>query len=103
MSQRLEIARLIAWGVDCSDYELMSEDHRDEMLDGADAILEAGYRKMPTREELARALYVADNWGVEDAGKHWDDGMVPEWTIERMFRLADAILAPKMIPDRHRQ
>lgn len=84
-----------AWGedIDMSDRGLTLADGSDMPLSIGKAVWEAGWRKMPSREILARELYVSDNAGVEDAGSHWDHGTVREWTIERVYRQADAILA----------
>lgn len=53
----------------------------------------AGWRKKPSREAIARSLYVADHWGIKDAGGRWDEGFPFPWEVNACFRSADAILA----------
>jgi hypothetical protein len=55
-------------------------------------------RVAPDRETLdehtlARALYVADNWGLPNAGEDWDSGKGPSFILDRYLSLAHRLLA----------
>lgn len=59
MTARDELAAAIALGVDGMDEWAFVEaprDYRAEMFDGADAVIAAGWRKVPSREDIEAHL-----------------------------------------------
>jgi len=68
-----------------------------EAVLAASGLRAADRRAAPDREPephvLARAIYVADNWGLSDAGGDWDNGRIPSFAMDRYFSLANRLLA----------
>jgi len=47
----------------------------------------------PDEHVLARAIYVAADWGRKNAGDDWDEGRLPSFELDRYLSLAHRLLA----------
>lgn len=65
-----------------------------ERIQALAAIRRVAPDRQPLEEHtLARALYVADNWGLPNAGEDWDSGKGPSFILDRYLSLAHRLLA----------
>lgn len=66
----------------------------------ADALEAAERKPVIDREALARQMFIADNWGVADSARLWDELLAHPVEFERYRKRADAVIASGLIEDK---
>lgn len=96
-----EVAKLSSTLNDFGEYRTGTADYLEGLVDRLADALEAAERKpVIDREALARQMFIADNWGVADSARLWDELLAHPVEFERYRKRADAVIASGLIEDK---